>query len=111
MKIQLTVLLFALLIPVALFVVGLKNIGLSAEQKIRPPLVAGGFYPADPNELGKMIDGFLAQASPEKLDGSLVALICPHAGYQFSGGVAAYSYVQLKGRSYDRVRGARPVAL
>jgi hypothetical protein len=103
MKIQLTVLLFALLIPVALFVIGLKDIGLSAEQKIRPALVAGGFYPADPNELGKMIDGFLAQASPETLDGSLVALICPHAGYQFSGGVAAYSYVQLKGRSYDRV--------
>ena len=65
--------------------------------------MAGGFYPADANELGKMIDGFLAQASAEKLEGSLVALICPHAGYQFSGGVAAYSYVQLKGKSYDRV--------
>ncbi|MGA2072359.1 MAG: AmmeMemoRadiSam system protein B [Terriglobia bacterium] len=103
MKIQLTVLLFALLVPVALFMIGLKNVGLSAEQKIRPPLVAGGFYPADPNELGKMIDGFLAKASLEKLDGNLVALICPHAGYQFSGGVAAYAYIQLKGRSYDRV--------
>jgi MEMO1 family protein len=103
MKIQLTVLFFALLVPVALFVIVLKEIGLSAEQKIRPAYVAGGFYPADANELGKMIDGFLAQASPEKLDGSLVALICPHAGYQFSGGVAAYSYAQLKGRSYDRV--------
>ena len=103
MKIQLTLLLFALLVPVALFVVGLKNLGLSAEQKIRPPYVAGAFYPADANELGKMIDGFLAHASAEKLEGSLVALICPHAGYQFSGGVAAYSYIQLKGRSYDRV--------
>jgi hypothetical protein len=50
-----------------------------------------------------MIDGFLAHASAEKLEGSLVALICPHAGYQFSGGVAAYAYIQLKGRSYDRV--------
>jgi len=103
MKIQLTALLFGLLVPVALCVIGLKSVGVSAEQKIRPPLVAGAFYPADPNELGKMIDGFLAQASPEKLDGNLVALICPHAGYQFSGGVAAYSYSQLKGRSYDRV--------
>jgi hypothetical protein len=84
-------------------VFGLKNLGLSAEQKIRPPYVAGAFYPADPNELGKMIDGFLAHASAEKLEGSLVALICPHAGYEYSGGVAAYSYIQLKGRSYDRV--------
>jgi hypothetical protein len=103
MKIQLTPLLFALLIPVALIVLGLKDLGLSAEQKIRPPYVAGGFYPADANELGKMIDEFLARASAEKLEGSLVALICPHAGYVFSGGVAAYSYIQLKGRSYDRV--------
>jgi len=103
MKIQLTLFLFALLVPVALFVIGLKKIGLSAEQKIRPPYVAGGFYPADANDLGKMIDGFLAKASPEKLEGNLVALVCPHAGYQFSGGVAAYSYIQLKGRSYDRV--------
>jgi hypothetical protein len=103
MKIQLTLLSFALLVPVALFVFGLKNLGLRAEQKIRPPYVAGAFYPADANELGKMIDGFLAHATAEKLEGNLVALICPHAGYQFSGGVAAYSYIQLKGRSYDRV--------
>ena len=103
MKIQLTVLIFVLLIPFAMFVIGLKNVGLSAEQKIRPAYVAGGFYPADANGLGKMIDGFLAQASPAKLDGNLVALICPHAGYQFSGGVAAYSYIELKGKSYDRV--------
>ena len=103
MKIQLTVLLIVLLVPVALFVFGLKNTGLTAEQKVRPSYVAGGFYPADANELAKMIDGFLAQASPPKLEGSLVALVCPHAGYQFSGGVAAYSYILLKGRSYDRV--------
>ncbi|MGO8735697.1 MAG: AmmeMemoRadiSam system protein B [Terriglobia bacterium] len=103
MKVQLTLLLFALLVPIVLFVVGLKDLGMSAEHKIRPAYVAGGFYPADPNELGKMIDGFLAQATPEKLEGNLVALICPHAGYQFSGGVAAYSYIQLKGRKYDRV--------
>jgi len=86
-----------------MIVLGLKDLGLSAEQKIRPPYVAGGFYPADANELGKMIDDFLARASAEKLEGSLVALICPHAGYVFSGGVAAYSYIQLKGRNYDRV--------
>jgi hypothetical protein len=103
MKIQLTLLLCALLIPVALFVFGLEHLGLSAEQKIRPAYVAGGFYPADANELGKKIDEYLAHASAEKLEGNLVALICPHAGYEYSGGVAAYSYIQLKGRSYDRV--------
>jgi AmmeMemoRadiSam system protein B/AmmeMemoRadiSam system protein A len=103
MKVQVTLLLFALLVPVVLIVFSLNNLGLSEEHKIRPAYVAGGFYPADANQLGKMIDGFLAQAPAVKLEGSLVALICPHAGYQFSGGVAAYSYIQLKGRSYDRV--------
>jgi AmmeMemoRadiSam system protein B/AmmeMemoRadiSam system protein A len=103
MKVQLSLLLFALLVPVVLIVFSLKNLGLSEEHKIRPAYVAGAFYPADANQLGKMIDGFLAHASAEKLEGSLVALICPHAGYEFSGGVAAYSYIQLKGRSYDRV--------
>ena len=93
MRIQLTLLLFALLVPIVLIVFSLKNLGLSEEHKIRPAYVAGGFYPADATELGKMIDGFLAQAPAEKLEGSLVALICPHAGYQYSGGVAAYSYI------------------
>src|SRR5208337_4190150 len=103
MKVQLTPFLFVLLVPIALFVFGLKNLGLSEEHKIRPAYVAGSFYPADANALGKMIDGFLAHATAEKLEGSLVALICPHAGYEYSGGVAAYCYIQLKGRSYDRV--------
>src|SRR5208337_1059467 len=103
MKLQLTPFLFALLVPIALFVFSLKNLGSGEEHKIRPAYVAGTFYPADASELGKMIDGFLAHATAEKLEGSLVALICPHAGYQFSGGVAAYSYIQLKGRKYDRV--------
>ncbi len=103
MKVQLTLLPFALLVPGIWLVFSLNNLGLSEEHKIRPAYVAGAFYPADANELGKMIDGFLARAPAEKLEGSLVALICPHAGYEFSGGVAAYSYVQLKGRSYDRV--------
>jgi hypothetical protein len=104
MKVQLTLLLLALLVPVLLFVFSARKLGLTQEaHKVRPAYVAGGFYPADANELGKMIDGFLAQAPVEPLEGSLVALICPHAGYQFSGGVAAYSYVQLKGRSYDHV--------
>ena len=103
MKVQVTLVLLALLVPAVLFVLRPKKLGLSEEHKVRPAYVAGAFYPADANELGKMIDGFLAQAPVEKLEGSLVGLICPHAGYEYSGGVAAYCYGQLKGKSYDRV--------
>ena len=48
----------------------------------RQPAVAGTFYPADPKELAKMIDGFLAKAAPPPLE-NVVALVAPHAGYQY----------------------------
>lgn len=76
---------------------------LGDSPKIRRPYVAGAFYPADPAELTRMVDGFLARVPPRKLDGPLVAIISPHAGYPFSGQVAAYSYALLKGKQYERV--------
>jgi AmmeMemoRadiSam system protein B/AmmeMemoRadiSam system protein A len=49
-----------------------------------------------------MIDDFLSKAAPPPLE-NVVALVAPHAGYQYSGQVAAYSYALLKGRKFDRV--------
>ena len=61
----------------------------------RPPAVAGQFYPDDRNELSAMIDDFLAQVEPRAISDvdlkNLQALIVPHAGYPFSGPVAAYA--------------------
>jgi len=76
-----------------------------ADEKsmVRQPAVAGQFYPAAPDELGRMIDQYLAQAAGPVVSGQIVALIAPHAGYVYSGPVAAYSYAQLKGLKYDRV--------
>jgi len=74
-----------------------------ASMKVRPASVAGSFYPGDPQELARMIDGYLAQAAPPALKGSLVAIVSPHAGYEYSGPVAAYGYSLLKGRKYERV--------
>jgi len=50
-----------------------------------------------------MIDGFLAQATVAEVKGQLVALVSPHAGYPFSGPVAAYSYALLRGQKFARV--------
>ncbi len=60
---------------------------------VRQPAVAGTFYPADPQELRTMIDGFLEQA--ESADSAPKALIVPHAGYIYSGPVAASGYKRL----------------
>lgn len=65
-------------------------------MKIRKPAVAGMFYPEDREELKSMIDGFLRKVPDINIDGNLKALIIPHAGYIYSGQVAAYAYLFLK---------------
>ena len=76
---------------------------VSAYAFIREPQVAGGFYPADKKELSQVIDYNLSKYKFIENSGELVALISPHAGYKFSGSVAAYGYKQLTKRKYDSV--------
>lgn len=71
-------------------------------EEVKEPNVAGQFYPLNPKELSQMIDGFLNAAPAEKIS-DIIALISPHAGYQFSGGVAAYGYKAIMGRNYKTV--------
>ncbi len=61
---------------------------------VRSPAVAGMFYPADPRQLAHEVQGFLAEAQPQTLIPK--ALIVPHAGYIYSGAVAASAYATLK---------------
>lgn len=62
-------------------------------RAVRPPAVAGSFYPADPAELRAVVMGDLAAARP---GGPLPrALVVPHAGLRYSGPVAARAYAQL----------------
>lgn len=61
---------------------------------IRFPAVAGLFYPADAAELARQMHAFLAQARPYKLTPK--ALIVPHAGYVYSGAIAATAYATLR---------------
>jgi len=72
-------------------------------QEIKQPNVAGAFYPDNPQELSLMIDGFIENAKPEPVEGEIFALISPHAGYGFSGQVAAYGYKLIKNKSYKTV--------
>ncbi len=62
----------------------------------RRAAVAGTFYP-EGDALGRMIDNFLKKVPEIVVDGELKALIVPHAGYIYSGQVAAYAYALLKG--------------
>jgi len=63
---------------------------------IRPPAVADMFYPADAQELQDMVSGYLREAAKNTEAGDIPkALIVPHAGYVYSGPVAASAYVRL----------------
>lgn len=63
---------------------------------VRPPVVAGRFYPSDPHQLRAQLDGYLASAHPPDAAVRPKALIVPHAGYVFSGPVAASGYAWLR---------------
>jgi AmmeMemoRadiSam system protein B/AmmeMemoRadiSam system protein A len=80
----------------------MKNTGDSS-QSVRPSAVAGAFYTDDPDDLTAHIRGFLANVPAKTLPGDMVALISPHAGYIYSGQVAAYGYKLLEGTSFDTV--------
>jgi hypothetical protein len=67
----------------------------SDETGVRPPAVAGRFYPADPATLRRAVDTLLAHARPT-VARDVIALVSPHAGYPFSGQIAADAFAYLK---------------
>lgn len=60
----------------------------------RPPAVAGQFYPADPSALKKLINALAPKTTPAK--SRVLACILPHAGYAYSGKVAATTLAQIE---------------
>ncbi|HVN24193.1 MAG TPA: AmmeMemoRadiSam system protein B [Syntrophorhabdales bacterium] len=70
---------------------------------LREPAVSGMFYPADPKALLDDIEVYLKQASPEEIRGDIKGMVSPHAGYMYSGAVAAWGYKALLMRKYDTV--------
>jgi len=81
---------------------------------IRQSVIAGSWYPGQPDVLRRTLEGYLADAEKVKLEveleGELTALISPHAGYAYSGPTAAYAYKQLEdGPAFDTVAVLSPL--
>lgn len=70
---------------------------------IRLPQFAGTFYPDNPQALKEMIGEFLDQATMEKSNLRPKAIIVPHAGYFYSGKVAAYAFKALENQLYEQI--------
>jgi len=90
----------SILIFICLFLFFLPS---SCRAEIKEPSVAGAFYPGQKDALKKMVDDFLSKAQKRSYSGKPIAFISPHAGYEYSGQVAAYSYKQLEGKNIDTV--------
>lgn len=75
---------------------------MNRPAQARPAAVAGLFYPADPVALSRTIDELLERAPARHL-ARLRGLICPHAGYEFSGLTAANGYKLLLGQRFQTV--------
>jgi hypothetical protein len=80
----------------------LSAAGRGAEEKVMKSRIAGSWYPDDPVQLKKDIAGYLAPVKEKKYK-NVIALILPHAGYRFSGRVAAYGLKEVMGGKYSRI--------
>jgi AmmeMemoRadiSam system protein B/AmmeMemoRadiSam system protein A len=89
----------------------LENLDKSKDKSIRQPAVVGQFYPGDKEVLANQIEKFLEKVELPEIEeqpfditqGKIRALIVPHAGYVYSGPVAAYGFKAIKGQEIKRV--------
>jgi hypothetical protein len=82
--------MFRILSLLFLFII---KISVMEAQTYREPAVAGSFYPADSYSLGKEVQTYLSKAKARK--GDAIAVVSPHAGYVFSGQIAADAINQI----------------
>jgi len=73
------------------------------EKDVRRSVIAGTWYPGDPAVLRREIRRYLEAVPARPVEGPVVGLVSPHAGYVYSGQVAAHGYRLVEGRRYDAV--------
>ena len=83
---------------------GVVNACSSEEVKVRPSAVAGTFYPGDADTLRAMVESFYEKESSMKKEDEVQAVIVPHAGYVFSGRIAAKAFACIRpDAAYKRI--------
>ena len=78
--------------------------GQSQTPVVRPATQANRFYTGDARELSEEVDSFLALHKDDKKYSNIAAVIVPHAGYYYSGNVAASAYMAIDAKKqYKRI--------
>ena len=70
---------------------------------LRRSVIAGSWYHGNPSILKRDIENYFNAASDLELPGEIIGLIAPHAGYIYSGQIAAYAYKLIRNETYDAV--------
>ena len=65
-------------------------------SEIRPSPIAGHWYSSNPVVLAKELDGYITNAKTPIINGEIVAVISPHAGYRYSGHVAGHAFAAIQ---------------
>jgi len=86
-------------IILSLVVIGVEGMAGS----IRKSVIAGTWYPGDAVVLRADIKRYISDVDGDGIGGALVGMVVPHAGYMYSGSVAAYAYRMVEGGDFDRV--------
>ena len=76
---------------------------------VRPSPIVGQWYEGDADALARNVDEYLDDAKLPELDGEVMAVIAPHAGHVYSGGVAGYAFVALRNKEPDIVAVVAPM--
>lgn len=98
-----------LIIQILIVIITMDNISSCTNSKprinpVRHPAVAGQFYPSDKDSIIEMMKGFFKSYITKTNYENVAALIVPHAGYVYSGAVAASAYSQIDpNKTYDNI--------
>lgn len=73
------------------------------DRLIKRSLIAGSWYPGSPRVLRRDIMDYFDNVPGKAVQGRILGLVAPHAGYMYSGQIAAHAYKEIKGQTYDVV--------
>lgn len=76
---------------------------MTAVTEVRPSPIAGMWYEGNPERLAQAVDGYLNTVSLPQLPGQVVAVVVPHAGHRYSGGVAGAAFAAIRHQTPDVV--------
>jgi MEMO1 family protein len=82
---------------------GENSFGSNQNETIRRAAVAGSFYPGNSEELKTTVDDLLKNAEKNDIKGTILAAMAPHAGYVYSGAIAALTFKNISDIEFDTI--------